>query len=459
MYGIVVPDADALRGLISDMQKQLNLKWPYCAYLFYLARHVDEQAVAFLRRYAQAVHDETGEAIAVIVLFDAINVPGRVRGRRLAPDVATEPRRRIEDQRIAYGSYPFHTDAQVPDHDFDADCFASPRWSLKFADAIGLRRSFLPCLVAFDAVMDPQAPECIVVDLSDADQAWATLRDSVAGFMATQGGRDFVSTAERLRELRTQVQSARSALRRVEGQGSQPRWWPPSLVPATPERLLVVLSQRDHPDRRGVLELADRWSTTESARELTRAVGDVRVLRAVVNYERCAAYLREKWLDASFVPGSAPAGVVRRLADSLRLIEQDPSRAEIDRLLAAHVVERSRFVEAVERSGRANLTAITRSLQEIKRAAVRPPIASVPGNEQARQDAALRLATRQREEATLRAALVSVPFLPHIAAAIDSIAAPNQVARPHRFTLSNVATATGVGASVVQILQSIGVIH
>ncbi|MFE4304991.1 hypothetical protein ACFRR6_02855 [Streptomyces sp. NPDC056891] len=459
MYGVVVPDADALRGLISNTQEQLNIKWPYCAYLFYLARHIDEQAVAFLRRYARAVHDETGEAIAVIVLFDAINVPGSVRGRHLAPAIATEPRRRIEDQRIAYGSYPFRTASQVPDQDFDADCFASPRWSLKFADAIGLRRSFLPCLVAFDAVLDPQAPEGIVVDLADADQAWATLRDSMADFMATQAGREFVSTAERLRELGTQVESARSALHRLEGQRSQPRWWPPSLIPATPERLLVVLSQRDHPDRRRVLELADRWSATDCARELMRAVDDVRVLRAAVSYERCAAYLREKWLDASFALRSAPAGVVRRLADSLRLLEQDPSSAEIDRLLAAHVVERSRFVEAVERSGRANLTAITRSLQEIKRATVRAPIASGPGNEQARQDAALRLATRQREEATLRAALVPTPFLPHLAAAIDSTAVPNQSARPHRFTLSNVATTTGVGASVVQILQSIGVIH
>lgn len=339
MYGVVVPDADALRGLISNMQKRLNLEWPYCAYLFYLARHVDEQAVAFLHRYARAVHDETGEAIAVIVLFDAINVPGSVRGRHLAPGVTTEPRRRIEDQRIAYGSYPFRTASQVPDQGFDADCLASPRWSLKFADAIGLRRSFLPCLVAFDAVLDPRTPECVVVDLSDADQAWATLRDSLAGFMATQAGREFVSTAERLRELSTQVESARSALRRVAGQGSQSRWWPPSLVPATPERLLVVLSQRDHPDRRGVLELADRWSATEPARELMRAVGDVRVLRAAVNYERCAANLRERWLDASFAPSSAPAGVVRRLASGLRLIEQERTSAEIDRLLASHVVE------------------------------------------------------------------------------------------------------------------------
>src|SRR5438874_10941279 len=78
MYGVYAPDADAVRRLVPTVQELIE--WPYCSYLVYLARDVDHEAITFLDRYARAVHDETGEAIAVIVLFDNIKGLGDVQG-------------------------------------------------------------------------------------------------------------------------------------------------------------------------------------------------------------------------------------------------------------------------------------------------------------------------------------------------------------------------------------------
>jgi hypothetical protein len=460
MFGVNVPDADALRELVPDIQRLL--KWPYCAYLFFLARHVDKEAVAFLQRYARAIHDETGEAIAVIVLFDDVTVLGQAMGHGGGEtDSAAQPLRRITDPRIVYGSYPLQSRELISDDDIVSEYHASPRWSLKFADSIGLSRTFLPCLVAFDADPDPQAPDCVVVDLSDADQAWSTLRDSVASFMADAPGRRFVRTAERLREVERQIPGAQYALHEAEGAMSVAGtvWERTYLVPDTPEGLLWILSQRDHPDRMDVVRMATRSSRLEPTdAALARAVADPLVLRALVHHQPRTDYLRQHWLGATYPPGGAPAAVVRRLRESLLILGREPSAAQIDDCLAADLVERSRFLEAVDRTAQADLSAITDSLRRI-----RNPLAPAarPQDEERQMAAAFRFYGLRSEAEALRADLTPARFLPHLAAAVGSGApgGPTGAEKTARTTLARIASATNFSAAVVQILQGIGVLR
>jgi hypothetical protein len=425
MYGVVAPDADAVRRLIPTVQDLLE--WPYCSYLFYLARHVDQEAIAFLARYAQAVHDETGEAIAVIVLFDDIEVLGEVRGwERRDPDANDSPRV-VDDPQIAYGSYPFPQD-RVPQRTTRELLTASPRWSLKFADALGLSRSFVPCIVAFD---NAESEDCVVLDLSNADHAWETLRDAIASFMAAPASQHFVMAAERLRTLTRDLRSDKP-------ESPQPFYW----MPTTPGRLLHVLSQPSHPNRASVIDMISR-SPAGMATALNRFVDNVAVLKAVVNYEACVDRLRRSWVNAEFRLGSAPAHVVRRLTDASHIVGQDASAAEINHLLTSDAAGRSQFVESVEQAGRAELAAIAEALRTIR--------ASTLPKE-------LRL---RAEIEAIRSSLIPEPFLPHLAAAIESASGlPGAATRGSKLTLrKRIVGATSFGASLAQILQSIGAIR
>lgn len=306
MFGVYAPDADAVRRLIPSVSSLLE--WPYCSYLIYLARHVDYEAIAFLDCYARAVHDETGEALAVIVLFDSIEVLGQVRGWEDHDIYGSEPPQVIDDPRIAYGSYPLPPD-RVPQRTTSELRKASPRWSLKFADALGLSRSFVPCIVAFDNVSGAESEDCVVLDLSNADQAWETLRDAIASFMTVPASQRFVVAAERLRALTRDLLSAEREFERTAQ-----RWHPPQpfyLMPATPGDLLHVLSQPSHPDRNSVIDLISHPANDASTAVLNRLIDNVAMLRAVVNYEVCASRLRQNWVNTEFRLGLAPAQVVQ----------------------------------------------------------------------------------------------------------------------------------------------------
>ncbi|WP_410593996.1 hypothetical protein [Amycolatopsis sp. lyj-23] len=429
MYGVHAPDADAVRRLIPTVQDLLE--WPYCSYLFYLARRVDHEAIAFLERYAEAVHDETGEAIAVIVLFDDIEVLGQIRGRENGGPATADHRRVVDDPQIVYGSYALTRD-RVPQRTTSEFRAASPRWSLKFADALGLNRSFLPCLVAFDHAEGAEPSECVVLDLSNADEAWNILRDAIAGFMAVPASQQFVLAAERIRTLTRD-------LRAVSGTGPAAHYW---AMPTTPEEFLRLLTQPDHPDRAPVLDLVSRSPDRAAVATLNRFIGDNAALKAVANHEACVESLRRHWLDAEFRSGAAPARVVRRLADALRILGQDPAAAAVDEVLLSDVERRPRFVEAVGRAGRAELAAITRALEAV-RAAARPR------------------ELRLRDEIdAVRGSVEPEPFLPHLAAAIDSASRhPGSSVPGTKVTLRRkIAGATGFAANVAQILQGIGAI-
>jgi len=441
MYGVYAPDADAVRRLIPTVERLFD--WPYCSYLIYLARRVDHEAIAFLERYARAVHEETGEVIAVIVLFDQIEVLGTVRGREgLGADEGETPSI-VTDARIAYGSYPIRGD-QVPRKTSHHLFTASPQWSLKFADALGLSRSFVPCIVAFDhsgREGSARSEECVILDISDADEAWETLRDAIAGFMTVPAAQQFGLAAERLRTLRFDLTAAERAF-----EDSKAKFAPTYLVPTTARGLLEILRQPSHPDRAAVIDLIEHPPNGITSTVLNRVIQNVAVLRAVVNYNVTADRLRQTWVNVELEPNSVPASLRRRLANALSITGREPSAAEVDRLLTADATERSRFVDAVEDAGKAELSAITQALKT----------AHTPAHHQAR----LRLQSLQAEIQVVRDSLRPEPFLPHLAAAIDSRRPIAATTRESRLALpKKVVGATSFAASVAQILQSIGVLH
>ncbi|RLK58435.1 hypothetical protein [Actinokineospora cianjurensis] len=443
MYGIYVPDADTVRRLIPAVQDLLE--WPYCSYLIYLARHVDHEAAAFLDRYARAVHDETGEAIAVIVLFDHIEALAEVRSSKPRDLNASESPQIVEDLRIAYGSYPFPKNG-VPTRSSRELRTASPRWSLKFADAIGLSRSFVPCIVAFDNVDDAESQDCVVLDLSNADQVWETLRDAMASFMTVAASQRFVMTAERLRTLSREIEYA--------GPGRPSYFW---LMPTTPSELLTILSQSSHPDRAAVVDMISRSSDDTEAAAPNYFINDVAALKAVINYEACVERLRRNWVNTEFQLGSVPAHVVRRLADALTIVGRNSSAARINQLLRSDVAGRAQFVESVEQEARAELMAITAALKMVRASA-----------EQRWRRFAAEMETvhrkrmnRRAEIEALRSSLVPEPFLPHLSAAIDAAShIPGNTTRGGKLALrKTIVGTTSFGANIAQILQGIGVIR
>jgi len=174
------------------------------------------------------------------------------------------------------------------------------------------------------------------------------------------------------------------------------------LMPTTPGQLLHVLSQPSHQDRASVVGMISQSSDVAAAAALNRFVDNVAELKAVVNYEVCADRLRRNWVNTEFRLGSVPAHVVRRLADALLILGQDSSAAGIDRLLRSDVAGRSQFVESVEQAGRAELVVIAAALRIVRASAEQKGL------------------SLHAEMEAVRRSLMPEPFLPHLAAAIDS---------------------------------------
>ena len=172
-----------------------------------------------------------------------------------------------------------------------------------------------------------RSEECVILDISDADEAWETLRDAIAGFMTVPAAQQFGLAAERLRTLRFDLIRSRARLRGLEG-----KVCPTYLVPTTARGLLEILRQPSHPDRAAVIDLIEHPPNGITSTVLNRVIQNVAVLRAVVNYNVTADRLRQTWVNVELEPNSVPASLRRRLANALSITGREPSAAEVDQI-------------------------------------------------------------------------------------------------------------------------------
>lgn len=242
--------------------------------------------------------------------------------------------------------------------------------------------------------------------------------DAIAEFMTVPAAKHFGLTAERLRALRSDLDAAKRAY--LDSKAYMAHQVP-------------------------VVDLIEHPPNAIASAVQSRVIQNVAVLKTVVNYDVTADRLRQTWVNADLESNPVSASLRRRLADALSVLGREPSSAEVDRLLTAGTSERSLFVAAVEDAGKAELSAITQALETIRAS---------------HYQTILRLRSLQAEIQVVRNSLRPEPFLPHLAAAIDSRRPPAAATRKSRLALpKKVVGATSFAADVAQILQIIGVLH
>lgn len=91
---------------------------------------------------------------------------------------------------------------------------ASPEWSLKFSDAIGLRRSALPCIVAFDNEADSPESDYTILPIDDyPDHTWEVLREALDSYAMDDQVQAFNRAVEAIDEAkRTETQGKSSEI-------------------------------------------------------------------------------------------------------------------------------------------------------------------------------------------------------------------------------------------------------
>jgi hypothetical protein len=256
--------------------------------------------------------------------------------------------------------------------------------------------------------------------------------------MTVPAAKHFGLTAERLRALRSDLDAAKRAY-------LDSKAYMAHQVPTTARGLFEILSQPSHPHHAAVVDLIEHPPNGIASAVQSRVIQNVAVLKTVVNYDVTADRLRQTWVNADLESNPVSASLRRRLADALSVLGREPSSAEVDRLLTAGTSERSLFVAAVEDAGKAELSAITQALETIRAS---------------HYQTILRLRSLQAEIQVVRNSLRPEPFLPHLAAAIDSRRPPAAATRKSRLALpKKVVGATSFAADVAQILQIIGVLH
>ncbi len=504
MYGVFIPDADALRRVLDRPKTMLG--HPYCGYLIYLARSVDGPAVRFLEKFGAAVDVETSEALAFLVLLDRAVLHGRndPSGRlhtgsrtvsrrppaRGGPTIelpeTTSGGREVTQavaKRFGTGSIPAAAFYQ-----------ADPQWSLKFAAHLGLSRSYLPCIVAMD---DPAASDddsCAVISLADEETAWSTLKDAIATYVAEPGTQAFLRAAERAREAADAVagreQDLRNARRSVEvlerlehaddmssavrrgiaGLGRADRIL--ARFPSAPREVFGWAAKLTEDDRHTVAAAALRAGGDHLGTDTLRALlTDPELASAARTFHVTVRRLSKTWL---LEPVTDNPHLATMMADALTaaLSHLDRSPDDLPRLVGlTDRADREAFLELL--ASRAPLA--DAELDDHWRhldGAVRAQIPGVVRDEQlivrqaelraAEQDLDEAVAAREAAEVTLKATPMSA-FVPHLARADAGTRTGGRASAGDREgPPSRTAIATGGTAflaDVVQILQGLGALQ
>jgi hypothetical protein len=450
MYVVFASDADALRALL-DRPKRL-LEHPFCGYLIYLARSVDRTGAEFLQYYSHAVDVETGEALAFLVLLDTAVTrgartslyPGEDRDPVPTFDVAeavegTDALHRAVAHRFRGGSIPV-----------EAFYRASPEWSLKFADHIGLHRSYLPCIVAMD---DPRASSddrCAVISLADPEAAWETLKGAIAQYVAQPQTQVFMLASERVRTAQRRLADLRRA-RIPDLCGPAQRLI--SRLPAKPDAVLDWVANLDADDRERV---ADAAGDSEVLSLLLTAPPSPASRR---DLQRSLHKIRGTWLRS---PTSDNPHIHAKLVTELTALLRRLDRPATDLDLLWEMTERANRQAFLVQAAAAPFTVDqlhdcwTHLHQHVGGELLRLAAETTATRQHAARRAfAEATAELARAEEALRAA-PRTPFVPHLTRATD-IEPARRRKRP-----AGVAVATGVTAfvaDIVQILQGIGAIR
>lgn len=521
MYGVYAPDAETLREVL-DRPKRI-LGYPFCAYLVCLARSVDAEALTFLERFGAAVDHETGESLAFILLLDDATVlgthdpDGYLQKRADASGheyrgwpSPSEPFSRQDNSRdLPSLDFPETVDGRLrladavarrikPDSiPSDAYYRGSPEWSLKFADHVGLSRSYLPCILAFDDPAASDDEDCVVVPLQDPEAAWESIVGAISTFVIQPDTQAFIRASERLRKAEREREIANRRLRLAEGELSQ-------LQKALNECGVVPDKKGIHPDLvrarsiigslppapKGLLSWAsslsdeDRSFLLEAVRLAQGTGQDVTTLLAMLNspnktqvareYFQTVRRLRKHWLQMSNTEDSPHIRSMLRaqLANALRWLGRPAE--DLDHVLSVDAAHRQAFVEELEKRAPFQRSEVL-SAWTVLTEAVRSQITRAVGGKRITQlQVKLAAAGQDASTASLRrdaamAALCSTrmsPFLPHLAQSVQRVM-PTHRTSGHIVSISRAriargaaATAGGTGflASIVQILQGIGVL-
>ena len=204
---------------------------------------------------------------------------------------------------------------------------SSPQWSLKFADHVGLSRSYLPCILAFD---DPAASDdegCVVVPLQDPEMAWKSIVDAISSFVTHPDTQLFIRASERARKTDHELEIATKRLSSVDSRLSElqravskhnavpdKRKIHPALVPAqsligdippTPRGLLAWVSSLSDDNRSFLLDATslarDDGGDVTPLLEMLSAPTETRVAH---EYFQTVRRLRNHWLQVSNSEGN-----------------------------------------------------------------------------------------------------------------------------------------------------------
>lgn len=226
MFAVYADGATQVRALMDRQSRDRVLNRPHCAALFCLYRSLDERAVHFLNTYAEAIDAETGEAVMMIVLFDDVSVLGESAKHKMkrAPSTMASSGKLpvIRTSSVLGGANVLDLAFTMPAYESghitrraygDLPDFAlyraSPEWSLKFSDAIGLRRSALPCIVAFDDEADSPEGDYTVLPIDDPDHTWNILREALDSYATDDQVRAFNRVVEAMDEAQDAETKAR----------------------------------------------------------------------------------------------------------------------------------------------------------------------------------------------------------------------------------------------------------
>jgi len=207
MFAVHAEAASDVRRLLDRQSRETVLGRPHCAFLMCLFRSLDDNAVEFLNTFAEAIDTETGEAVMMIVLFDSVGILGESAAHHMSRTSSVIPpaseRPLLQCEAVLKGAREVDLfykglDASrlqngIPDF---ATYRASPQWSLKFSDAVGLDRTALPCILAFDDESISADGACTILPIDNPAETWNLLRRALDIYALDEQVQAFSLTVE-----------------------------------------------------------------------------------------------------------------------------------------------------------------------------------------------------------------------------------------------------------------------
>ena len=383
---------------------------------------------------------------------------------------------------------------------------SSPEWSLKFADHLGLNRNYLPCIVGFDDPESSGDDSCVIIPLQDPVAAWDCIVNAISNFVMRPETQAFIHASEQFRKVDKDLRSAsyritliEDELARLPSSGNQrsmaaeadrrssaevARW--EGLMPSRQKCLRWIDSLSN--DRRSFLTevVLIAQDDGEDVTPLLNMLASPAEIRTTRQYFLAVHQLRTLWLQGGRFQDNPHITVKihEQLATALRWLERPVG--DIDRVLVMEATEREAFIDTLEANApfqqsdvQLAWTILTQTLRPyIKKAVVDRKIKELQAETDmkikglqteiifARQRVSYLSDRRQSAMVELNSTKRS-PFLPDLAQSVEQMMrferTPARTVSSARTRIVKGATitaeSTGFIASIVQILQGIGVLR